>query len=141
MTCSSGGDVLGVGFAPRRSDLAVYEDAHRSAPHNPGEPSFDRAGHGDTQAEREREPDRDSGWRSPPARRFPQGPCVRSTAPPAGDFAPISGHESVSAGSRSLRRTSRSTVPQPRGEPPGRLSPIAHGNDALARGLFGARHL
>ena len=28
-----------------------------------------------------------------PARRFPQGPCVRSTAPPAGDFAPISGHE------------------------------------------------
>jgi hypothetical protein len=69
-----------------------------------------------------------SGWPSPPATRFPQGACVRSTAPSACDFAPISSHEE-----RQLRLALAAqdveldVHPGARGEPPAdsRQSPTA----------------
>ena len=119
-----------------------YENAHRSAPQQSGEPSFDRAGQGDTQAEREREPDRDSGWRSPPARRFRKGLAYARPLRPRLNFAPVSGHEERQ---RRLALAAQDVEvdgdPGARGEPPRRLSPVAHGNDALATWRWGARNL
>ena len=74
---------------------------------------------------------------SPLARRFPQGLCVRATATPAGEFALISGHEE-----RQLRlalAVQEVEVALDPGAPAGELpadSRAAHGDDALARGLF-----
>ena len=80
---------------------------------------------------------------SPPARRFPQGPCVCSTGGSAGGrFASISGQEERQPTLAFAAQAVEVEVdPGARGEPPGRLSPVAHGDDALATRLLGARSL
>ena len=65
---------------------------------------------------------------------------ARRAAAPTGDFAPISGHEERSSGSRSPRRTSRSPRPRrPRGGAAGRLARAAHGDDATGKRRFVAQ--